>query len=179
MSYSSIKNHFQSIPYDKKCVPINCKEKSKGKCELKGITSEYIVLKADEIETIDASFEKRDQEKAVDCIIFKKEYMQERKIVLIIELKAKKDYSQDEILIKFKNSALRLKKIFKKFNLKLKDHQINFVLLSKYKKKVRYSQRKRKNKKGKEEKVNSFKFDGKDKIIINKKCDILIEDVWY
>jgi hypothetical protein len=180
MSYSNIKNHFQSHPYNDNCAPNSCKEPDTGRCALKGIEDYHIVLKADDIEIINASIEKRDQYKAVDCIIFKNGYdSSERKIILIVELKAKKKFDRNEIIEKFENSGYELKKIFHECNINWEEHQINFVLLSKYEpKKIMISKKKnKKNKKG--VKNNFFYFDGKKKFIITKKCDILIDGIWY
>jgi len=165
-------------------VPTDCSEtKKKGKCALKGDMSDYIVLKADDIEIINASIEKRNQNKAADCIIFKKKYdTKERKIILIIELKAQKDPDCKEIHEKFENTGTEIKKIFENGGIDWADHQINFVLLSKYSvKKVNISKKKRKRKKKNKygKKDNEFCFDGRKKIFLVKTCDIVIDDIWY
>jgi len=184
MSYLKIKKHYQTSPYNRvECVPTDCSEtKKKGKCALKGDMSDYIVLKADDIESINASIEKRDQNKAADCIIFKKKYeAKDRKIILIIELKAQKDPNCKEIREKLENSGTEIKKIFEKSSINWGGHQTNFVLLTKDVKKMKISKKKQKgkNKKKGGKNDNELCFDGKKKKILVKSCDISIEDIWY
>ena len=131
MSYSKIINHYSSKGFDKLCISTNCKEYKKGKCTIKDITNEYIVLKGDEIERCRAIKEKRSNKRACDCIILKKD--SSNKTILFTELKNRKNFSKiklEETKNKFEISYNEIKNSFEKHNIPLESHDLIFYLIN-------------------------------------------------